>query len=259
MTTLIFDYDGSLASIGSDDVLLRTFGIMPIRIQKGLEQTKLIVRKLIKPVKRKLDHPLLENSQVIEEGFELSDKAKELNLSCIAFDTASALGFQTRHELKIARHLEVLDQRGWGTYGDNLNMFVYNVCSLPVKTIFNVHSDRDKDVGGEVIEYPALKGSCKNEIQKWFDIILYTKVSQDPKTNEASFCWLTKPEEGRYAKDRLGILPAVIPQDFNYILERYEEAGIYHPNIFVIGESGTGKSKALATINGYSQKNPNSK
>ena len=36
MTTLIFDYDGSLASIGSEEVLLRTFGIMPIRIQKGL-------------------------------------------------------------------------------------------------------------------------------------------------------------------------------------------------------------------------------
>ncbi len=157
MTTLIFDYDGSLASIGSDEVLVRTFGIMPIRIQKGLDPTKSIIKKLIKPVKRKLEHPLLENSQVIEEGFELSDKAKELNLSCIAFDTASALGFQERNQIKIARHIESLDQRGWGQYGDNLNMFVYNICSLPVKTIFNVHSDRDKDVGGEVIEYPALK------------------------------------------------------------------------------------------------------
>ena len=46
-------------------------------------------------------------------------------------------------------------------------------------------------------------------VQKWFDIILYTKVSQDPKTGEASFYWLTKPEEGRYAKDRLGILQVV--------------------------------------------------
>ncbi|MFZ0453504.1 MAG: AAA family ATPase [Ignavibacteriaceae bacterium] len=254
MTTLIFDYDGSLASIGSEEVLLRTFGIMPIRIQKGLEQTKLIMKKLIKPVRRKLDHPLLENSQVIEEGFELSNKAEQLNLSCIAFDTASALGLQERNQIKIARHIDSLDLRSWNYYGDNLNSFIYNICSLPVKTIFNAHSDREKDVGDRVIEYPALKGGSKSEIQKWFDCIFYTKVLQDSKTDEYSYCWLTKPEDGRFAKDRLGILPAIIPQDFNLVFSKYEESGIYHPNILVIGESGTGKSKALATINGYSQK-----
>ena len=59
-----------------------------------------------------------------------------------------------------------MDQRGWGVYGDSVNSFVYNICSLPIKTIFNVHIDRDKDVGGEVIDLPAIKGSSKNEIQK---------------------------------------------------------------------------------------------
>ena len=66
---------------------------------------------------------------------------------------------------------------------------------------------------------------------------LYTKVLQDSKTDEYSYCWLTKPEDGRFAKDRLGILPAIIPQDFNLVFSKYEEAGIYHPNILVIGES----------------------
>ena len=248
MTTLIFDYDGSLASIGNATLLEKTFGIMPIKIQRGLEQTKVVIKKLIKPVRRKLEHPLFENAPVFDEGFELSDKARELDLGCIVFDTASALGFQERNQIKVARHIETLDQRGWGSYGENINSFIYNICSLPIKTIFNVHSDREKDVGGEVIEYPALKGSSKNEVQKWFDIILYTRVSIDPKTNEPSFNWLTKPEEGRYAKDRLGILPPILPQDFNYIFSKYEEKGIHHPNILVIGESGTGKSKALATI-----------
>ena len=257
MTSLIFDYDGSLASIGSDETLKRLFGILPIRIHHGLNETKSVIKKLIKPVKRKLEHPLLEDNPIVQEYFELSDKANELQLEAIVFDTASALGFQERNEIKTSRHIETMDQRGWGYYADNLNMFIYNMCSLPIKTIFNVHSDRDKDVGEKVIEYPALKGSCKNEIQKWFDIILFTKVIQDPATKEASYSWLTKPEEGRFAKDRLGVLPAIIPQDFSFIFGKYEEAGIVNPNILVIGESGTGKSKALATMHGNSKKQLN--
>ena len=253
MITLIFDYDGSLASIGNDDTLKRLFGIMPIRVHRGLDQTKSIIKKLIRPVKRKLEHPLLDDNQMLEEGFELSDKAEDMNLGCIVFDTASAMGFQERNQIKTVRHLDILDQRGWGTYGDNLNSFIYNICSLPVKTVFNVHSDRDRDVGGEVIELPALKGSCKNEVQKWFDIILYTKVINDPESDQRKYLWLTKPEEGRFAKDRLNILPPVIPQDYNYVFSQYDEAGIPNPNILVIGESGTGKSKALSTIHLYSK------
>ena len=254
MNTLVFDYDNSLASIGNDQVLIHHFGIAPIKIYKGLEQTKSLIKKLIKPVKTKLDHPLLDNEQVFTEGFELSDRSKELKLGCIVFDTASALGFQERNQIKVNRHIETLDQRGWGYYGDNLNSFIYNICSLPIKAIFNVHSDREQNSYGEVMELPALKGSCKNEVQKWFDIILFTKIVQDQKTKELKFCWITKPEDGRFAKDRLGILPAIIPQDFNYIFSKYETAGIPFPKVLVIGESGTGKSKALSTINHSSNK-----
>lgn len=254
MTTLVFDYDGSLASIGNDQTLLKCFGIMPIKIYKGLEQTKSVIKKLIKPVKTKLSHPLLDNEVVYEEGFELSERSKEMKLGCIVFDTASALGFQERNQIKVNRHIDTLDQRGWGYYGDNLNTFIYNMCSLPVKVIFNVHSDREQNSYGEVLELPALKGSCKNEVQKWFDVILFTKVIQDPKTKELQFCWITKPEDGRFAKDRLNILPSIIPQNFGYVFQKYEEAGIPYPKILVIGESGTGKSRALSTINNRSNK-----
>lgn len=248
MTTLVFDYDGSLASIGNDQTLLKCFGIMPIKIHKGLEQTKSVIKKLIKPVKTKLSHPLLDNDVVYEEGFELSERSRQMKLSCLVFDTASALGFQERNQIKVNRHIDTLDQRGWGYYGDNLNTFIYNMCSIPVKVIFNVHSDREQNSFGEVLELPALKGSCKNEVQKWFDIILFTKIIQDPKTKERQFCWTTKPEDGRFAKDRLNILPPIIPQDFHFVFGKYEEAGITFPKVLVIGESGTGKSRALATI-----------
>jgi hypothetical protein len=253
-TTLVFDYDGSLASIGGKEKLQQTFGISPIRIHKGLAQTKEIIKNLIQPVQRTTNHPL-HNGSIVEDGFELSDKAKELELEFLIFDTASALGFQERNQLKLKRKIDTMDQRSWGLYGDSINSFIYNVCSLPIKTVFNFHIDRDKDVGGEIIDVPAIKGSSKNEIQKWFDVILFTRVTTDPKTKETQFFFQTKPEEGRFCKDRLGILPAIIPQDFSLIFEEYAKHGIEHPNILVLGESGTGKSRALASINKNNQLN----
>jgi hypothetical protein len=38
-----------------------------------------------------------------------------------------------------------------------------------------------------------------------------------------------------------------MPQDFSIILSRYKDKGISHPKILVIGESGTGKTRALLT------------
>lgn len=248
-TTLVFDYDGSLASIGSDEVLESTFGILPIRVHKGLDTTRHIMKKLIKPTKSLLEHPLLDNVAIMNDGFSLSDRAEELQLDTLVFDTISACGFQERNQIKHKRGIDQMDQRAWGYYGDAINSFIYNICSLPIKTIFNVHIDRDREVGDTIIEVPAIKGSSKNEIQKWFDVILFTHIRTDQKTKETSFHWITKPEEGRYAKDRLGLLPPIMPQDFNHIFTLYDGAGIKHPNILVCGESGTGKSRALVTIN----------
>jgi hypothetical protein len=247
--TLVFDYDGSLASLGGDEVQQKLFCFPPIRIYKGLEQTRMIIRQLIKPIKSIMTHPLFENASIESEGFELSPKSKEMNLNCIVFDTITALGLQERGQLKHSKKLDTLDQRSWGVYGDALNSFIYNMCSLPIKIIFNAHIDRDKDVDGETIEFPALKGSSKTEVLKWFDIVLFTRVSRDPKTDETIFQWQTKPQEGRLAKDRLNVLQEIMPQDFSTVFAKYEEAGIHNPKILVLGDSGTGKSRALATIN----------
>lgn len=247
--TLVFDYDGSLASIGSEELQTKLFGFPTIRIFKGLEQTKMIVRQLLKSNKSAIKHPLFENAVIENDGFELSNKAKEMQLGCLVFDTISALGLQERNNLKLSRKLDTLDQRSWGVYGDAINSFIYNLCSLPIKTIFNAHIDRERDVVGETIEFPALKGSSKTEILKWFDVVLFTRVSKDSQTNETIFQWQTKPQEGRIAKDRLNILPEIMNQDFSFVFSKYEKAGIYYPNILVLGDSGTGKSRALASIN----------
>lgn len=247
-STLVFDYDGSLASIGGENRLREVFGIPPIRIYKGVEQTKNFLNELMKPSSKKVKHPLFANVTLDEERFELTNKAIELDLDCLVFDTISAMGLQERNQLKARKGLELFDQRSWGIYGDTMNSLIYNICALPIKTIFNVHIDRDKEVGGEVLELPALKGNSKTEIQKWFDVILYCRVVKDSRTKTPKFYWQTKPQEGRYAKDRLGLLPEMMNQDFQQIFLTYETAGISTPKILVCGDSGTGKTKALETI-----------
>ena len=247
--TLLFDFDNSLASIGSPEQQQKLFVFPPIRIFKGLEQTRMIIKQLIRPVRSAMTHPLFENAAIENEGFDLSVKSKEMNLQCIVFDTITALGLQERNQLKNSKKLDTLDQRSWGIYGDAINSFIYNMCSLPLKMIFNAHIDRERDVEGETIELPALKGGSKTEVLKWFDVVLFTRVSRDPKTDETIFQWQTKPQEGRFAKDRLNVLPETMPQDFSIVFAKYEEAGIYNPKVLVLGDSGTGKTRALASIN----------
>ncbi len=248
-TTLVFDMDSSLASLGGEEQRVKYFGIPPIQIFKGIDQTKLIIKQLIQPVKRSIKHPLFNEAVIEEDGFELSDKAKQMQLECLVFDTISALGLQERAQLKSSRKLETLDQRSWGIYGDSLNAFIYNICRLPIKVIFNVHIDRERDPLGETLELPALKGSTKNEIQKWMDIILFTRITQDSQSGDTQFMWQTKPMEGRFAKDRLNVLPMLMPQDYAAIFKEYERSGISHPKILVLGDSGTGKTRSLASIN----------
>ena len=246
--TVIFDYDRSLASIGSDETVTELFGLPAIPIFNGLSETRRILRKLVAPSKRTFRNPLFGGEEVIQEGFDLSPRAKELGIECIVFDSITCLGLQEREAIVQKRKLSQLDQKGWGEYGRNLTKFIYNMATLPCKLIMMAHVDRERDADGESIEIPALKGSAKNEVQRWFDIILYAHTYPDKKQGTV-FSWQTKPTEGRFAKDRLNVLPDVMEQDFSEIFRSYEEAGIKYPKILVIGESGSGKSYSLVSIN----------
>ncbi|MDP4194833.1 MAG: AAA family ATPase [Bacteroidota bacterium] len=246
-TTLIFDYDKSLAAIGDDKKLTELFGLPPVRISNGLDETIDYIKKLVKKVKTKTTHPIFDN-MVETEAYELNPKAKELNLNTIIFDTISAMGLQERQVMKSKKKQDTLDLRGWGLYGDAVNSFIFKMCSMPYTIIMTSHIDHDKDGEGQMLDYPALKGSAKNEIQKWFDVILYTRINKD-KDKITTYLWQTKPDERRLAKDRLGVLPEFMEQDFNLLLGKYAERGIHNPKILILGESGTGKTRSFETIN----------
>ena len=118
---------------------------------------------------------------------------------------------------------------------------------MPVWIVVNAHITYDRNDLGQFLFFPQLKGSTKDFIGEYFDCILYTRVTN--ANGRIQYLWQTKPDSQRFAKDRLDVLEHYIPQDFSLILHRYREKGIEYPKSLVIGESGTGKTRALLTLN----------
>ena len=110
----------------------------------------------------------------------------------------------------------------------------------------NSHISYDKNDLGQQLFYPQLKGSTKDWIVGYFDCIFFTRIKNS--NNQVQYLWQTKSDTQRYAKDRLDVLEQFIPQDFGFVINLYKRNGIEHPKILVIGESGTGKTRAIRSL-----------
>ena len=149
-----------------------------------------------------------------------------------------------------------MDKQEWQIYGDRLGRTVKLLRKLPITVVCTAHRDWEKDdQAGYIIEVPGLKGANKVEAARHFDVVLYSHVTmkQDKASagifQTAEYMWQTKPDERRpFAKDRLNLLPAIVPQDLGNIIRLYREHGI-QPKILIIGDSGTGKTWCFRTIN----------
>jgi hypothetical protein len=135
----------------------------------------------------------------------------------------------------------------WAKLERMYNQFISFLVQLPVWVTVNSHIQYDKNDLGQFLFHPAVKGSTKDSMLEYFDCILYTKVNNS--NNRIQYLWQTRPDTQRYAKDRLDVLDPVMLQDFSILLSRYKEKGIANPKVLVIGESGSGKSRALMTAN----------
>lgn len=255
MATLILDADNSLSSIGSAAEIEKHFGVPPVKLTSGFVSR--VKGKIgVLDVMRKLfvgrtiveKHPLFGDFEQLV--LEPTPMAQELKLGCLVLDTFSHCVKQemrelTRTEQGVLRQMEMQD---WGKLGRDGEDLITKCNLLPIPVIFNSHISTDKDSNtGKFMFFPQIQGSMKENIQQYFDIILFT-VIRPTKTGGRQYNWLTAPTDSRFAKDRKGVLEAEMPQDFSIIFDKYKTLGILNPKILVIGESGTGKSKALSTI-----------
>lgn len=85
---------------------------------------------------------------------------------------------------------------------------------------------------------------------KFFDFVLYTKVSKDENGNR-QYLWVTARDD-RYdhAKDRSQLLEPEIPQNYSLILDAAQKKGWSNIKVLVIGQPGRGKTLSLRTLNG---------
>lgn len=245
MSFLIFDIDHSLAAIGGMKNAEKIASMKPIPISNGLNEVKDVISRLFIREEVEFDHPLL-NDNLKQTILKLSATAEKYALEGIVIDTISHLFRSDMRILESKNKSERLELFDWGKLERMYNQFIYILTSLPVWVIVNAHITYDKNDLGQFLFYPQLKGSTRDFIGEYFDCILFTKVANS--NNKIQYLWQTKPDTQKYAKDRLDVLEPMIPQDFSTIISRYQEKGIQHPKILVIGESGTGKTRAFTTV-----------
>lgn len=251
---MIFDADRSLATLGSPRDIISLSGFPEVPVSLGLTQIAanlgIDVGQGVKPptlfqkeiVKTK--HPLFPNTEVPSINYNPSDLAKKEGITGVIIDTISHVFGQDMRILEAARNSKQLEMQDWGKLERMYLSFLEGIKHMPCWVIVNCHANYDKDQStGSFYYAPMLKGVSRDRIREFFDVVVYTKTSSDKK----SYSWQTFADTSRMAKDRISVLEPAMQQDFKTIIERYRAKG-YQPKILVIGESGTGKTKALATL-----------
>ena len=246
MSFLIFDVDHSLASIGGDLQAEKLSAIKPIKVTNGSSQVIDVLSSLFIRKETDYEHPLLSKG-IKRSVYELSELAKNNKLEGIVIDTISHLFRTDMRILESKNKSERLEIQDWGKLERVYNSLISSLIHIPSWVIVNSHITYDRNDLGQFLFFPQLKGSTKEFLGEYFDCILYTRVTNT--NGRIQYMWQTKPDTQRYAKDRLDVLEQYIPQDFSLILHRYKEHGITYPKILVIGESGTGKTRSMLTLN----------
>jgi len=245
MAILILDADRSLSSIGSTDVIKKTFGITPVVVSDGLDQVKEIFRKLFSAKRIVTKHEIFGDQEEIV--FEMAEKAKSLDVKCVAIDTLSHVFRQDLKKLetvKDSNKTRQMEQRDWGTLDRLYRNFLESMKQLPIPVVINSHQRTKDDGDGVQIKDANLKGGPKDLIREYFDVVVFTQTQKGKKV----YLWQTFADPVTPAKTRLDILEPIMPQDLSIIINKYREHGHNAPKILVIGESGTGKTKALETL-----------
>jgi len=74
---------------------------------------------------------------------------------------------------------DVPDQRGYGKSGTHMRSIVRQFRDLPCNTIFNCHSQSERDNSMKLITYPKLVGKLRTDIPGFLDIVGYYRTESD--------------------------------------------------------------------------------
>jgi hypothetical protein len=245
MKVLYIDFEQGYKSLGSTEDITKSFGYPMIQFDKYSDFKKLLGSLF----ERKVIHEEVQIGTVtVPQESTKWVRKPGVELDCIVLDTGTELVKKYQRELQGTKDKLTIQQ--WGQIKNQLDVLMNVVNQLPCSVIVNTHVKpmRDDELGLQKL-YPAIEGSTKEDVGKWFDFVLYTKVDKD-KTGKRNYIWVTGRDE-RYchAKDRSQALKPEMLQDYSKIFDVVKEKGWSNAKVLCIGDPGSGKTLSLKTIN----------
>ena len=246
MKDLYIDFEQGYKSLGSPEDINKNFGYPMLQFDTYSDFKKLLgslfERKVIK------EEVKIGAVTVPQESTKWVKK-QGVDVDCIVLDTGTELVKKYQRELQAGKDKLTIQQ--WGQIKNQLDILMNVVNQLPCSVIVNVHAKpiKDDELGLQKL-YPNIEGSTKEDVGKWFDFVLYTKVEKD-KTGKRNYLWVTARDE-RYchAKDRSQVLNPEMRQDYTSIFAVVEKKKWGNAKVLCIGDPGSGKTLSLNTING---------
>mgnify|MGYP003117907598 FL=1 len=246
MKVLYVDFEQGYKSLGSGDDIKNIFGYPMLQFDTYSDFKKLLGNLF---ERKKVQEEVQIGAVKVPQESTKWVKKPGVELDCIVLDTGTELVKKYQRELQGTKDKLTIQQ--WGQIKNQLDILMNVVNQLPCSVIVNTHAKpvKDDELGLQKM-YPAIEGSTKEDVGKWFDFVLYTKVDKD-KTGKRNYIWVTGRDE-RYchAKDRSQSLQPEMLQDYGKIFGVVKEKGWGNAKVLCIGDPGSGKTLSLKTING---------
>ena len=244
MKTLYLDFENGYKSLGSKDDISKLFGY-PVLQYESWHDFKVLLGKLFvkSTVKEEVKLGSIEISQEVIKW----KKKDGIELDCMVLDTMTEL--VKKYQRELAGPQKKLQLQDWGKMKLELDTCLAIINAIPITVICNVHGKLKDDSENNVLKVmPNIEGSTKEDLGKWFDFVLYTKVIKDAK-GKRSYVWITaRDEKYCHAKDRSQELPDEMPQDYSIIMNIIKNRGWDGAKILIIGDPGSGKTLSLKTL-----------
>lgn len=240
---LYIDTEDGSQTIGGEQAIEKQFGNPVVRVDSWSELDKLIFTEIYHKAKvvktQKIGGGLQRKSEQII--YQLN---KGVKLDGIIIDTFSSSIGELQKSISNGGRMT---QQFYGNLKLGVDRMLKNMSKLPGVLVVTIHaSDKQLEDGTTVIK-PQIDGSSKDEIAKWFDFVIYADTIS--KGKEMEWVWITKKSSKYYhAKDRTDLLPPVMKQDFQPVLEAARKKQFKAFKVLIIGAPGSGKTRCLQTL-----------
>jgi hypothetical protein len=244
MKIMYFDFENGVKTIGSESYLQEKFGF-PVFNPDGWESFQDILGQIFKPVSVTKEIQIAKGITIKQNKREVI-KRDGVDVDLMVVDTFTELVKKYQRSLSVGGKMSF---NKWGEVKSEVDLLLEYLNGFPISIICNVHTKPEKDDDSGIVEVlPAIEGTSRYDVSKWFDFVMYsdTRRNEDGSTE---FVWVFGRNE-RYTqcKDRSQLLDKVIPQDYKILLNAAKEKGWESIKVLNIGKPGTGKTLSVDTL-----------